>query len=272
MGRNRKGVDRLAKSARYRDIQSKIGGLPVVSSLIKRILVARGTSFTIIPVHKEVELPGGTAMPISVVEHFVKEAACRVILDYCICRFAQTCKNYPIGHGCLFIGEGAREIESSVGRRVGIDEAVDHLREGIELGLVTVLGRIDIDAMILGVKKADRLMTICQCCPCCCLTASLHYASKGVRDIIVRLEGVEVNVTEDCTGCGACVDACIFKQMRVIDGRAVIGEECKGCGRCAVACKTGAIKITLNDSNYVNACIERIREHVDVSPVEGRVT
>lgn len=262
----------LAKSARYRDIQAKIGGLPVVSSLIRRILVARGTSFTIIPIHKKVELPGGVAMPITVVERFVREAACRVILDYCICRFAQSCKNYPVGHGCLFIGEGAAEIEPDVGRRVGIEEAIGHLREGMELGLLTVLGRIDIDAMILGVKKADRLMTICQCCPCCCLTASLHYASKGVRDIIVRLDGAEVTVTEDCNGCGACVDACIFKQMRVVDRKAVTGEECKACGRCAVACKTGAIKITLNDSDYVNACIERIKGHVDVGPVACEVT
>ena len=264
MGRSRKGVERFADTSKYKDAMFKMANVPVLRSLLKRILVARGTSFTFIPVHEGVELSGGTAMPISVAEHFINRAGHHVILDFCPCRRSFDCKEYPVERGCTFIGEGAREIDPSVGRQVSREEAIDYLHEGAEMGLVPVIGRIDFDAVMLGVKKRDRLMTICQCCPCCCLTTSLHYASRGVRDIITRLEGVEVKVTGDCTGCGACVEACIFKQMRVTGGRAVVGEECKGCGRCAAACEDGAIRITVDDSDYIRACIERISAHVDV--------
>jgi len=264
MGRSRKGFEWFADTSKHKDAMFKVANWPVLRSILPRILAARGTSFTFIPVNEGVELSGGTAMPISVVEYFINQAGYHVILDFCPCRRSFDCKDFPIDRGCLFIGEGAREIEPSVGKHVSGEEALAYLREGTAMGLVPVIGRIDFDAVMLGVKQRERLMTICQCCPCCCLTTALHYASRGVRDIIMRLEGVEVKVTEDCTGCGACVEACIFKQMKLVNGMAVVGEECKGCGRCAAACEAEAIRITVDDSDYINACIDRISANVDV--------
>lgn len=264
MARSRRGFEWFADTSKHKDTMFKMANWPVLRSLLPPVLKARGTTLTFIPVNEGIELSGSTAMPISVVEHFINQAGHHVIIDFCPCRRSFGCKDFPIDRGCLFIGEGAREIGPQVGRHVGREEALAYLREGTEMGLVPVIGRIDFDAVMTGVSKPDRLMTICQCCPCCCLTTSLHYASRGVRDIIMRLEGVEVKVTEDCTGCGACVEACIFKQMRIANGRAVVGEECKGCGRCAAACEEGAIRITVADSDYIKACIDRISAHVDV--------
>jgi hypothetical protein len=264
MGRKRKGVERFADTSKHKDAMFKIANWPGLRSLLRRILVARGTVFTFIPVNEGVELPGGAAMPMTVVEHFINRAEHHVILDFCPCRRSFDCRDYPVERGCTFIGEGAREIDPGVGRHVSGEEALAYLREGMEMGLVPVIGKIDFDAVMLGVKDRDRLMTICQCCPCCCLTTALHYASRDVRDIITRLEGVEVKVTEDCSGCGACVEACIFHQMQVDGGKAVVGEECKGCGRCAAACEQEAIRITISDSGYIEACIERISANVDV--------
>jgi ferredoxin len=264
MGRSRKGVELFASTSKYKNAMCKLAGLPLLRSLLKRILVARGTTFTFIPVYEGVELPGGTAMPISVVEHFIDRAGHHVIIDFCPCRKSFDCKDYPVERGCTFIGEGARQINPDVGRHVSKEEALAYLREGIEMGLVPVFGKIDFDAVMLGVKDRDRLMTICQCCPCCCLTTALHQAPRGVRDIITRLEGVEVRVTGDCNGCGDCVEACIFKQMTLVGGVAVVGEECKGCGRCAVACDNGAVSITVNNPQYIERCVERISASVDV--------
>ncbi len=264
MGRSGRSFEWFADSSKHKDAMFKMANWPVLRSLLPHILKARGTSFTCIPVNEGVEVSGGTALPFSVVEHFINQAGHHVILNFCPCRRSFDCKDFPVDRGCLFIGEAAREIEPSVGRHVSREEALDHLRTGTEMGLVPVIGRIDFDSVMLGVKPHNRLMTICQCCPCCCLTTALHYASRGVRDIIMRLEGVEVKVTEDCAGCGACVEACIYKQMRLTGGRAVVGQECKGCGRCAAACEDGAIRITVDDSDYIRACIDRISAHVNV--------
>ncbi len=132
------------------------------------------------------------------------------------------------------------------------------------MGLLPVVGKVDFDALMLGVKDRNRLLTICQCCPCCCLTTAMHYASKDVRDVVRRMEGMEVEVTGDCTGCGKCVEACIYKQMSLDGGRAVVGAECKGCGRCAAACPEEAISITMHGDDYLQACIDRIGAVVDV--------
>lgn len=264
MGRSRKAVERLATSVRYKDAMFKLTGLPVVSSITKRILDKTGTTFTLVPVYETVEHDGSTVMPVAVAEHFIDRAAHHVILDKCLCRNAIGCRDYPIGHGCLFVGRGARDIDPGVGRHVGRDEALEHLRGGVELGLLPAVGKVEIDALILGVKDRGRLMTICMCCPCCCLTTALHYASRDVRDMISRMEGLEVKVTGDCSGCGECLEACIYRQMRMDGGRAVVGVECKGCGRCAAACPEGAVSITLHGDDYVRACIDRIGAVVDV--------
>jgi UDP-glucose 4-epimerase len=61
------------------------------------------------------------------------------------------------------------------------------------------------------------------------------------------------------------VEACIFHQIEMVDGVAVIGEECKGCGRCAAVCKSGSIKIEAENPRYVEETIERINSYVDVT-------
>ncbi len=102
------------------------------------------------------------------------------------------------------------------------------------------------------------------CCPCHCISNGLHYAPKELRDTMVKLEGVTVEVTDDCIGCGKCVEICIFKQMSLRDKRAVVGDECKGCGRCAMVCKKNAIRITVDNPAYIQECIDSIRALCEV--------
>jgi UDP-glucose 4-epimerase len=265
MGKGKRSVELFAKTSRYNDAMFKMLNVPVLGPLAKLVMDARGTNFTYLPVYENVELSGSNALPVSIVEHFINEASHHFILDYCLCRKGNGCKEYDIGIGCIFVGEGAREISQEVGRRASSEEALEHHRRAVDTGLIPVVGKVKIDAIGLGVKNHSRLMTICHCCPCCCITAGVHHAPRDVRDILVRLEGVEVKVSADCTGCGACVDACIFEQLTIEDGVAVVGDECKGCGRCAMACPDDAITITVDNPDYINQCIERIAAYVDVS-------
>jgi electron transfer flavoprotein alpha subunit len=48
---------------------------------------------------------------------------------------------------------------------------------------------------------------------------------------------------EKCTGCGACVPACPFGVIEIIDGKAVDKEGCTLCGACRDACAFEAITI-----------------------------
>jgi UDP-glucose 4-epimerase len=264
MGRGKTSVRLFAETSKYNNILFKTLSIPVLGRLLQLVMDAKDTNFTFIPIYEGVEVSGGTALPTSVVEHFINEASHHVILNYCLCRKGNSCEDYDIDLGCLFIGEGAKEINPDVGRHVDKEEALEHHRKGVEAGLIPVVGKVKIDAMALGVKEHNRLMTICHCCPCCCLTNAVHYAPRNVRDFLVRLEGVKVEVTGDCTGCGKCVEACIYKQMQLTDGVAVVGEECKGCSRCAMVCPEDAISITVDNPDYIDQCIERVSAYVDV--------
>ena len=50
--------------------------------------------------------------------------------------------------------------------------------------------------------------------------------------------------TQECTGCGICVDACPVEAISLNDDRAVIDEdECTECGVCVDECPNDAISL-----------------------------
>jgi heterodisulfide reductase subunit A-like polyferredoxin len=81
---------------------------------------------------------------------------------------------------------------------------------------------------------------------------------------VKRMPGVEVTVTEKCTGCGTCVKNCFVNAIKVQNSHAVISDDCKGCGRCADLCPTNAIQVTINDKQFLQKTINRIESSVDV--------
>jgi UDP-glucose 4-epimerase len=265
MGMRKRTFDFLLKGLKYNDTVMKLSNRPLIKKVGAKILDAESVNLTYIPIAAQVEVPDGTALPSSIVEHFIEQASHHVILHRCPCRTVRECENFPRDFGCTFLGEGAREIDPDVGRHVSREESLEHFRKACEMGLVSVVGKFKGDALALGVKDHRRLMTLCHCCPCCCISNGIHYAAREFRDTMVKLEGVRVEVTDACTGCGKCVEACVFKQMALDGKRAVVGGECKGCGRCAMVCKNGAIRITVDNPDYIQSCIQRISALCDVT-------
>lgn len=49
-------------------------------------------------------------------------------------------------------------------------------------------------------------------------------------------------VTDACTGCGYCVDACLLNNIRLKDGKPVWGENCTHCMACICGCPTEAVE------------------------------
>ncbi len=219
----------------------------------------------VIAVDESVEMPEPTALPSEVVARLVERAGVHWVMNTCICREASGCKDYPIDLGCLFLGEAALDIHPKLGRRVTQDEALQHLQRCREANLVHLVGRNKLDTIWLGVGPGDKLMTICSCCPCCCLWKVLPRVSASIRAKVNRMPGVRVTVTDKCVGCGTCAqDVCFVNAISSIDERSVIGSACVGCGRCASACPEEAIRVTISDEAFVQSTIERMSSLVDV--------
>jgi len=226
----------------------------------------QGDRMTQIPIHKDIQgADASVALPLAVLEEFVREASHRVIMHQCICRDNNRCTDYPVHAGCVFLGDAAREINPRLGRPAGVEETLGHLRDAIQAGLVPFTGRNKLDTVWLGVGPGDRLLTVCLCCPCCCLYSVYPHLPDPLRKAVQKMDGLEIRVTEDCTGCGLCETVCISQAIRLSGARARIDDDrCIGCGRCADRCPEHAVLMHFTRQDFVEASKKRIRSVVDV--------
>ena len=247
--------------------------LPIVGRVLDRwlfdgddvIFLPQDHSVQTIPVNETVEKPIEVVLPSQIVEHFVEQASVRWIMDFCLCRAAEACQDYPIELGCLFLGEAALGINPDLGRRVTKEEALAHVERCREAGLVHMIGRNRLDTVWLGVGPGRQLLTVCSCCPCCCLWRTLPHMTTRISDKIQRMPGVTVTVNDKCTGCGICTHGiCFVDAIRLESNRAVISEACRGCGRCVDVCPQKAIDLSIEDSRFVDQAIAHISTLVDL--------
>jgi ferredoxin len=201
-------------------------------------------------------------LPSKAVEQVIENASHRVIMNFCVCRESLQCKDYPIDIGCLFMGEAAKKIHPELGREATVDEALEVAARAREAGLVHCVGRSGFDPLWLDVGPAHELFTICNCCPCCCITRTIPYAYPIIGEGFTRMPGIKATVTDDCTGCGICVEeACLFQAVSIEGDRAVINEEaCRACGRCASFCPEEAVEITIEDPDYIGKTIDHLKK------------
>ncbi|MBU7013375.1 MAG: 4Fe-4S binding protein [Theionarchaea archaeon] len=209
-------------------------------------------------------VPESLVLPSSVVEHFIQNAAYHWIMNFCICRDAATCKDYPIDLGCLFMGEAAMKINPELGRRVTKEEALEHIKKCREAGLIHLIGRNKLDTVWLNVGPGSKLLTVCNCCPCCCLWRMLPNLAPGIGRKVTKMPGVNMVVTDACLGCRTCESVCFVNAIAVKDGRAEIDEGCRGCGRCATICPRHAIRVVVEE-DFAERSINFISDLVDIT-------
>lgn len=207
----------------------------------------------------------GIVLPTQVIDYFIDKSNYRAIMNFCMCRDSNRCKDYPREYGCLFLGEAAKGIHPDLCRPVSKEEAKAYVMKCREAGLVHIVGKAYFDCVWLDTAPHTRLFTICNCCPCCCISTATKYMPPDFTDWFHRMPGVSVRIGDDCMACGACVDQCIYNGILVQGDRAVITEHCRACGRCAQACPQQAIHVTIDDVNYVQRTIAFLEPRVDVT-------
>jgi Fe-S-cluster-containing hydrogenase component 2 len=81
---------------------------------------------------------------------------------------------------------------------------------------------------------------------------------------IGSMPGVEVVVEENCSGCELCTNGiCFTNAILMENGRAKITQECRGCGRCVEICPEKAISLTINGRADFREVISRLDKLID---------
>jgi ferredoxin len=263
-------VNLIKKAFPQRFWFARLTNLPLVGELVNWG-VFNGDDLLYLPTDRSIVInepipnPGVFVLPSKIVEHFIENASHHWVMDYCLCRESSKCEDYSTQLGCLFLGEAVMQINPRLGRLVTKEEAHKHVQRCREAGLVHMVGRNKLDVLWLGAGPGEKLLTICSCCPCCCLWKMLPEITPQISSKVNRLPGVSVQVSDDCLGCGDCTDeVCFVHAIQLVDGQAVIGSQCRGCGRCVDICPNEAIELSIQEVDYVDHAIQRITQLVDV--------
>jgi ferredoxin len=241
----------------------KLGHIPFLRENLPE-LDPRKSNLSWLPINQDIEGAGEIALPLEVLDRLIKKASHRVIVNFCGCRTAMDCKDYPADIGCLMMGESALEIPLKSRREVDEEEAKAHVRKAIKAGLIPVTGKARLDNDIFMIPDKGKLLTVCLCCECCCITRYTRYAPQELLDGMHHpVEGLSIEVTEDCIGCGACVSKCYLNAIRLTGDRAEISGMCRVCGRCAMHCPQNAIKLRLSNAHAVEDVVRRIESAVE---------
>lgn len=165
--------------------------------------------------------------------------------------------------------EVTKDTDPSMAIHVSVEEALEHMDRCIGSGLIPQIGRVDADPFMPGMKPRnwDHFLTLCFCCPCCCVAMrEWQKWSPKVKDRMHGLEGLTIEVTDECNGCGICVKKCFTEAIAVKDKLASINtDDCKGCGICAEVCPRDAIEIKVSDGDkLLKEAFKRIDSYADI--------
>lgn len=229
-------------------------------------LTQRKTSLSWLPVNEGIEKEPDIPLPPQVVVEYIQKANHIAIFSICGCRKSEKCSRYPHDIGCLLMGDSVLEIKSGNCREATKEEALAHLDKAVKAGLVPVIGKARVDNFIFQVPDRGKLLTVCLCCECCCVSRFVrHLPAEHLNRMFMPLDGLSIEVTNDCIGCGECVEHCFVGAIQIRGGKAVMSDMCRICGRCATYCPEEAIRIRMNNPRYVENFQKRLEPHVDVT-------
>ncbi len=208
-----------------------------------------------INVNKKIESEGSEFLPTDVIKDVIRRCDDIVIMNTCLCRTSNNCEDYPHDIGCIFLGPTAKKIPKNIGHESTVEEALAQVDKADAAGLSHIIGRNKIDTVWMNIRPGIGLLTICHCCPCCCLWKVYPNLHEDINGKLEKLEGVTIKLHEEnCKQCMKCLnEVCMFKAISFKDNKITIdNDNCKGCGLCVNACKFNAITIDYNDKTIDN--------------------
>ena len=174
-----------------------------------------------------------TVMPYEEAEKIIRSQSKIVVAD-CICRKEHQMMGKGCGKPlevCLSFGGGAYYYEENgLGRSISQDEALALLEKGHEAGLV------------LQPTNAQKPVSICMCCGCCCQVLKNLKQMDSPARMIGTSFFAEVDA-DNCAACEACVDRCQMDAITVDDVAVIDLDRCIGCGLCVSACEFDALSM-----------------------------
>ncbi len=174
---------------------------------------------------------------------FVQNTEKPIQVVNCVCKqgealLGKPCKqtdNYEI---CLIFGSKSYAARNQA-REISKEECLQILDEAEEKSLVLQPG------------NSIEPLCICICCGCCCgvLTAAKKYPKPA--ELFATNYFAEI-VSEQCIGCGVCINRCQMEAIRLENEIAFIDpSRCIGCGLCITRCPSNAAKLIKKEKETV---------------------
>ncbi|MBU2510187.1 4Fe-4S binding protein [bacterium] len=171
------------------------------------------------------------------------KTASHIAISMCYCRH----KMLHVGKACdapmdicmTFNVTGSALIRHGHARQADVSEGLDLLKAAWEHNLVQ-----------FGENNRQGVNFICNCCSCCC-EAMIAARKFGVMQPVHTSNFVIQSKTNECKGCGKCVDSCPIEALTLVSAnnkekpkqnKVLIDQQlCLGCGVCIRNCKNNAL-------------------------------
>lgn len=153
-----------------------------------------------------------------------------LFIDPCDCRLEFGNCDAPL-FTCLRVHLGAEIRQQDTGKTgISKEQALAIAKNAAQHGLVFCLEQC--------IQPYD--FNICMCCPCCCIVHRFKYELG--HEAFFAGPYIPIVNERQCQGCGECLDQCIAKALKLINGIPHLAHDlCLGCGVCALHCPAKAI-------------------------------
>lgn len=187
-----------------------------------------------------------TVVPFKLAKNIILNNPGSIAVGTCPCRKANpksSCMPDPM-EACLFLGDPHASFiveHNPKFRKISQEEAVAILEDCDKRGFI--------HCAYFKKDMGSRFYAICNCCSCCCFGAKniemyRKSGSKGFVNLVSS--GYVAEVSDDCIGCGDCVEWCQFKAISMKEDQSVAVIDlvkCMGCGVCEGNCPSGALSL-----------------------------